>query len=75
MKVEDLLFPDFQRLPQSDKLDLIRHIRSDRHMTKPSVAARKSRIKKTKIQKALDKLTPEERQALIAKLKEINSEN
>lgn len=69
MKLEDIMTP-LQELPTAEQLDLIAHVRSQRHFAKPAKIEREKRSTETKAQKMLKKLSPEDRQALLQKLQE-----
>lgn len=69
MKIEQLLSPSFLEQSPEERIAHIRHIRSQRHFTKPSVVKRQTKSRKSKIKKALEKMSPEEKAALLRKLR------
>jgi len=70
MKLEDLLHPRYSEMPDTEKLEQIRHIRSDRHFTKPAVAQRRQKVQNKKTTNILDKLSPEERAEVLRIMRE-----
>jgi hypothetical protein len=68
-RIEEYLSPDWTALDSDAKLNLIKHIRSDRHFIKPGKVIRETKQKKTRVDKALQKLTPEEKRELLAALR------